>query len=172
MHTILPEHASVGTPARQRQRQPIQVQSTQLSLDVMILGVCGRQSRKTFLKIHENMEILRNAGNRPNYDNDEVVIIYNNHLQSLLDTVLARRVNEVICNIVDNDNDQFSNIASTTFLRSSVRNMGRRGIGCVYDVIISSSTLFPLHCFNLYLYWIEWRYKHCVGGSSLNCYQM
>jgi hypothetical protein len=38
MHTILPEHASVGTPVRQRLWQPIQVQSTQLSLDVMIYG--------------------------------------------------------------------------------------------------------------------------------------
>jgi hypothetical protein len=60
MHTILPEHALVGVPARQRPRQPTQIQSTELSLDVMIYGVCGRQSRKTLLKIHENMEILRN----------------------------------------------------------------------------------------------------------------
>jgi hypothetical protein len=54
----------------------------------MINGVCGRQSRKTSLKIHENMEILQNAGNCPtNHGNDEGIqeVAYNNHLQSLLE---------------------------------------------------------------------------------------
>ena len=79
MHTILPEHALVGAPARLPKR-PIQIQSSHLSLEVMIYGVCGRQSRKTLLKIHDNLEKLRNAGNRPtNHGNDkgiqEVAII-------------------------------------------------------------------------------------------------
>jgi hypothetical protein len=73
MHTILHEHAYIGAPARQRPKQPIQIDISQLSLDVMIYGVCGRQSRKILLKIHENMEILRkNAGHCPtNHGNDK-----------------------------------------------------------------------------------------------------
>jgi hypothetical protein len=57
-------------------------------LEVMIYGVCGRQSRKTLLKIHDNMEILRNAGNRPtHHGNDKGIqeVAYDNRLQSLLE---------------------------------------------------------------------------------------
>jgi hypothetical protein len=88
----------------------------------MIYGVCGRQSRKTLLKIHDNLEKLRNAGNRPtNHGNDkgiqEVAIIYDNRLQSLLDTKLVRKVNEVICNFVNNDNEQDSTSFQPSFDR-------------------------------------------------------
>jgi hypothetical protein len=118
MHTILPE--LVGAPARQWLKQPIQIQSSQLSLDVMIYGVCGRQSRKTLLKIHDNLEILQNAGNCPtNHGNDkeiqEMAITYDNHLQSLLEMKLVRKVNIVTFNLVNNDDEQGSTSPQPSF---------------------------------------------------------
>jgi len=159
MHTILPEHASVGTPARQRPRQPIQIQSTELSLDVMIYGVCGRQSRKTLLNIHENMEILRNAGNRPNYDNDEVVIIYDNRLESLLDTVLARRVNEIICHVANNDDEKGSMSPQPSFDRQYATWVAA---GLVVLMILLFAAPLSLLCIVLIctLNLVAWRYKH------------
>jgi hypothetical protein len=160
MHTILPEHASVGVPARQRPRQPIQVQSTQLSLDVMIYGVCWRQSRKTLLKIHENMEILRNAGNRPDYDNDEVVIIYDNRLESLLDTVLARKVNEVICHVANNDNDHLVTLHPQQSFDRQYGTWVTAGL-VVFMMLLFLPLSFLCIVSICTLNWIKWRYKHC-----------
>ena len=163
MHTIMPEHASVGVPARQRPRQPIQIQSTQLALDVMIYGVCGRQSRKTLLKIHENMEILRSAGNRPtNHGNDkgiQEIFIYENRLQSLLDTVLARTVNEIICHVANNDNEQGSMSPQPSFDRQYATWVAA---GLVVLMILLFAAPLSLFCIVLIctLNWIEWRYKH------------
>ena len=163
MHTKLPEHASVGVPARQRPRQPIQIQSTQLSLDVMIYGVCGRQSRKTLLKIHENMEILRSAGNRPtNHGNDkgiQEIFIYENRLQSLLDTVLARKVNEIICCVANNDDEQGSMSPQPSFDRQYATWVAA---GLVVLMILLFAAPLSLFCIVLIctLNWIEWRYKH------------
>jgi hypothetical protein len=68
------------------------------------------------------MEILRNAGNRPTYcGNDkgiqEVAIIYDNRLQSLLETKLVRKVNIVVCNFVNNDDEQGSTSSQPSFDR-------------------------------------------------------
>jgi hypothetical protein len=164
MHTILPEHAYVGAPTRQRPKQPIQIQSTQLSLEVMIYGVCGRQSSKTLLKIHENMEILRNAGNLPtnnDYDKGIQEVAYDNRLQSLLEMKLVRKVNEVICNFVNNDNEQ----GSTSFQPSFDRQYATWVAAGLVVMMILLFAGAPLSIFCIVtictLNWIEWRYnKH------------
>ena len=141
----------------------IQIQSTQLSLDVMIYGVCGRQSRKTLLKIHENMEILRSAGNCPtNHGNDkgiQEIFIYENRLQSLLDTVLARTVNEIICHVANNDNEQGSMSPQPSFDRQYATWVAA---GLVVLMILLFAAPLSLLCIVSIctLNWIQWRYKH------------
>jgi hypothetical protein len=177
MHTILPEHASyVEAPAWQRPKQPIQIQSSHLSLDVMIYGVCGRQSSKTLLKIHENMEILRNAGNRPtNHGNDkgiqEVAIIYDNRLQSLLEMKLVMKVNEVICNFVNNDDEQGSISSEPSFDRQYATWVAAGLV--VLMILLFAGAPLSLFCIVSIctLNWIEWRNnKHHRSTRSKSCW--
>ena len=132
-------------------------------LNVMIYGVCGRQSRKTLLKIHEKMEILRSAGNRPtNHGNDkgiQEIFIYENRLQSLLDTVLARKVNEIICHVVDNDNDHLVTLHQQHFFDRQYATWVAAGL-VVLIILFFTAPLFILCIVSICtLNWIEWRYK-------------
>jgi len=109
------------------------------------------------------MEILRNAGNRPNYDNDEgiqEIFIYENRLQSLLDTVLARRVNEIICHVANNDDEQGSTSPQPSFDRQYAAWVAAGLV--VMMILLFLAPLFFLFIVSICtLNWIEWRYKHC-----------
>jgi len=148
----------------------------------MIYGVCGRQSRKTLLKIHENMEILRSAGNRPtNHGNDkgiQEIFIYEIRLQSLLDTVLARKVNEIICCVANNDDEQGSMSPQPSFDRQYATWVAA---GLVVLMILLFAAPLSLLCIVLSVPSIgsngdtnivAAQEANLVGGSSLNCYQM
>jgi hypothetical protein len=115
------------------------------------------------------MEILRNAGNRPtNHGNDkgiqEVAIIYDNRLQSLLDTKLVRKVNEVICNFVDNDNEQ----GSTSFQPSFDRQYATWVAAGLVVMMILLFAGAPLSLFCIVsictLNWIAW--SHITRSKS------
>ena len=90
MHTIAPEDIH---------RSPVPIRTTMISLDILLYGVCGRQSRKTLQQINQNMQTLLNAGNRPlskqeKQGDDEMT--YDNRLQQILNTKLTR-INAFIC---------------------------------------------------------------------------
>jgi hypothetical protein len=86
MHTIAPEDIL---------RSPVPIRTTRLKLDVQLYGVCGRQSRETLEQISQYMETLRNAGNRPEKQADDIVT-YDNPLQQILGTKLTT-INAFLC---------------------------------------------------------------------------
>ncbi len=86
MHTISPGDIL---------RSPVPIHTTRIRLNVMLYGVCGRQNGEALRQISQNMETLRNAGNRPQAPGSDDAV-YDNRLQLILDTKLTR-VNAYLC---------------------------------------------------------------------------
>jgi hypothetical protein len=121
------------------------------------------------------MEILQNAGNRPTYSGydkwiQEVAIIYDNRLQSLLETKLVRKVNTVVCNFVNNDDEQGSTSSQPSFDRQYATWVAAGWV--VMMILLFAGAPLSLFCIVsiCILNLVAWRYKHRRSTRSKSCW--
>ena len=121
-----------------------------IQLDVMIYGVCTRQSKEKLQQIRTKKKILLDAGNTSDEISAET---YSNRLQMILKTKLTR-INNFICgdNVHMNNNDQ----QYATFVAAGL-------VSLLFLILAECLSLFAIAVHTLTI--IQWAQKK----ESINC---
>ena len=121
-----------------------------IQLDVMIYGVCTRQSKEKLQQIRTKKKILLDAGNTSDEISAET---YSNRLQMILKTKLTR-INNFICgdNVHMNNNDQ----QYATFVAAGL-------VSLLFLILAECLSLFAIAVHTLTI--IQWALKK----ESINC---